>query len=506
MKLIECGMRLLSLIKRRKITLFWLIIILVPAVLSLREILLGTFSFWFDPARDLLLALNNLQKPTLIGVPTGIPGLFYGPYWLWFISLAMIVSKDPRIVTIIVLFIPYFVFFPLFLRRFDRIWGTAVSMAIWLIFIFNYRYYTNSLWNPHLAPLLFLILVSMIGIRSKPLPVLRYFLIGVVATLIVSLHFSFGIACLGATTIFLLLELIITHIKQRRNLLTKIRLFLCFIAGLITICIPTLVFEWRHGFMQIKTLVATVNNAVFFQTPAVGIRGLGKTDILNETLEQLTKLLQMPVLLVGILTLILVAKILFRRRRNFIDSGNYLNTFAYVLLVLFTVLGIFLTSKNPVWEYHFIAIEVILSILIGLLILKSKLVTYLALFWGIVIMLVQVNYVVSTLNFDLSSMSSYNTKLLITKKILEDAPDKFSVFTYSSAIYTYDFDYLFAWQTNKFHKTQIQESDVVYLIIPKTDPGILTDFIHYKTPDRDFSTQKTWEITDGTTIIKRQRK
>ena len=61
---------------------------LFPLFLSLKNIIQGNIPFWFDNARDFLLALGNLEKPTLIGPPTGIPGVFYGPYWIWLLSIS----------------------------------------------------------------------------------------------------------------------------------------------------------------------------------------------------------------------------------------------------------------------------------------------------------------------------------------------------------------------------------------------------------------------------------
>ena len=77
--------------------------------LSLRSVLWGGIPFWSDPARDLLLAWDNLHKISLIGPPGGIPGVFYGPYWLWILSLIQYVSLDPRVVTLTALLIPYFI-------------------------------------------------------------------------------------------------------------------------------------------------------------------------------------------------------------------------------------------------------------------------------------------------------------------------------------------------------------------------------------------------------------
>src|SRR3989344_5586868 len=101
----------------KKIKLIITLSILLPFFLFLNNIINGSIPFWFDPARDLLMALDNLKKPTLIGPPSGIPGIFYGPYWIWMASFSLIFSKDPRFTAVLVSFLPYFTVFPYILFR-----------------------------------------------------------------------------------------------------------------------------------------------------------------------------------------------------------------------------------------------------------------------------------------------------------------------------------------------------------------------------------------------------
>src|SRR6187551_3411896 len=94
----------------------WLFI----ACVQLHNVFSASIPFWYDPARDMLMGWDNLHKFTLIGPTTGIPGLFYGPYWIWMLSLGELFSKDPRIVILIVATLPYLILFPLGLYLFVR--------------------------------------------------------------------------------------------------------------------------------------------------------------------------------------------------------------------------------------------------------------------------------------------------------------------------------------------------------------------------------------------------
>src|SRR5258708_8759069 len=118
--------------------------ILLTCVFSLREILSGSIAFWFDPARDLLSALNNLHKLTLIGPTSGIPGIFYGPYWIWLLSFAETISKDPRIIALVVQSVPYLIIFPIILWRYKELFGTPVTIGLWLLFMLSFNSYATQ--------------------------------------------------------------------------------------------------------------------------------------------------------------------------------------------------------------------------------------------------------------------------------------------------------------------------------------------------------------------------
>lgn len=63
----------------KRLILLSIILSIIPALGVLQKVFLGDFAFWYDPARDMLSALSNLQKPTLIGPTSGIPGVFMDP-------------------------------------------------------------------------------------------------------------------------------------------------------------------------------------------------------------------------------------------------------------------------------------------------------------------------------------------------------------------------------------------------------------------------------------------
>src|SRR5258708_37703110 len=187
--------------------------ILLTCVFSLREILSGSIAFWFDPARDLLSALNNLHKITLIGPPSGIPCIFYGPYWIWLLSISLIFSKDPRIISIIIEFLPYFLIFPILLYKLFK--GDAI--ILWLLFFLSFGYYTSNIWNPYLAPLFIFVSYYLLltNFYQSKRDMYKIFLAGIVSGLALNFHISFTTGFIIGVYIFLFATIVSLYKKNR---------------------------------------------------------------------------------------------------------------------------------------------------------------------------------------------------------------------------------------------------------------------------------------------------
>jgi hypothetical protein len=453
---------------RRVINLIFSISYFYFAFLFLRSILWGGIPFWSDPARDLLLAWDNLNKITLIGPPGGIPGVFYGPYWIWANSLVLIFTKDPRFCALFVIFIPYFTIFPVLLWKLGKYIGHATAIAIWLIFMSIYgSSYATFIWQPYLVPIFITALtyIAANNILSKP------FLVGALAAMLVNFHLSFGIVtCLSISVLFFISWLIKTR---------KIGTLFFFVAGVLTVFLPFLLFETRHGFNQTRSFLTAVINSAVYNSASVGQLGMSKMEILSRF---------QPMVVVIIASLF--------TKISKVNKG----ALVFLLFNIFGLLMVFYTSKNPVWDYYFIGTETLFLLLTGVLINKSKV------FSSIIFIVALIIFGKHVLNFvrdpgaEFLSVPSLASKQLTAETIINDAENNsFKVFAYSPSIYTFDYDYLFKWLI-----PNRQTGQSTYLIIPpETSWAVKEDFINYKTPDADFET--LWEKIqpDGTTIIKR---
>lgn len=494
--------------KRKKFitTIILLVSILFPFYISIRDIAIDSIPFWYDPARDLLMAWDNFVKPALIGPPSGIPGIFYGPQWIWFLSLGLLFSKDPRAVAALILSIPYFTVFPFVLFKFAGIFGKRITLIIWLLFVFGYKSYTTYIWSPHLAPLFFLILVFLLIFTDREIKkvsnILSLFLAGIFAGLLVNVHISFGTVMTLAAVLFLA----VSHPKNR------ITAVFSFILGLLISFSPNLIFEMRHGFHQTQAILATVSTAFIYHATVTGLSGLTPPDIIKEFFGVLGKLLHTPQNITFVIYAVLSVYIL-KNYKKYLTGWGKLDKKLLLFLAVSTLclFAVYLSSKNPIWSYHFIGAEIIILFLLGLVMTKFEFLTNILTVFAAVLVFYNIYLLTLPSEVPLLKMSNLATKKHVVRLIYEDAKkEPFAVFTYSPAIYTYDYDYILRWfGTDKYPNQlpkDISQVKVAYLIIPKTSEPIMLDFINYKTPNKEFYTTNEWKINDGTVIIRRDKK
>lgn len=489
--------------------LFFILVSALPFLISVVDIYSGRIAFWFDPARDFLLALQNLKNPTLIGQPSGLPGLFYGPYWIWTISVLMVISKDPKLVTFLLLTVPYFTFFPFILYKITKEWGLFIFLSIWFLFIFNFGSYATQIWNVHYVAIFFLLAVYFfLKFENKKLYKYRYLLTGISLGILTNFHLSFGIP----TVVGFFITIIIIHVLEEKKLrLTFIKdLFIKlfnFTLGVFLAFTPFVLFEIKHNFIQLKTFITAVTDSIVYNSATVGQTGMTDNDILNSFFSKLTDLLgidfvHLPYLVGVILILIHLVPLITKTNLKIWERKLLILLFMISLVILFT----FVFNENPTWGYYFIGVELIFVLLIGLIFSKLYFFKFIILIFIFVSlinhksdmnkMFLKNNYT----NLDLGARTN------IVKKIFQDADRDFYYYSYSSAIYTYEYDYLFQWIDKRNERNVNKNSNLVYLIIPKVEKAIKIDFINNKAPSDEYETRKVWNMPDGSTIMKMVRK
>lgn len=494
----------------KKLILAFFLASLIPLALSLSNIYFGRIAFWYDPARDFLLALQNLEKPTFIGQPSGLPGLFYGPYWIWTISLWTLVSKDPRIVSFLLLTIPYFTIFPIILYQISRKWGIFIFLSIWFLFIFNFGSYASQIWNVHYAAF-FLLLVFYFLINpndKKYKNNIDFLFLGISTGLVANFHLSFGIPLV----VGIFISILLTHfLEYRKNILKHLVLqfkkLALYFMGILFSFAPFTLFEIRHDFIQTRTFLTAVTDSIIYNTASVGQTGMTDNDIIKSFLSKFTDFLSVPSEYIKyIFILIFFSAIivpLLIKTKLYISDRRLIIGLITVSVVMLTS---FIQNENPTWGYYFIGVEIFFMLFIGMFMSKMSYGKFLLIFFigfSLINHQADLRKIFSPNNF---TNSDLGTRTYIVKSIFNDAESNFQYAAYSSAIYTYEYDYLFKWQDENNEKNIDTNSKLVYIIIPKVSKETEEDFVNYKTPDKEYSMNKKWKIPDGTTIYKMVKK
>lgn len=493
-------------------------VLLFPLVMVMNTLISGNIDFGYDHARDFLSGLSNLHKFSLIGSTTGIPGVFYGPYWIWLISFGLLFSLDPRIVVFSILTIPYFTIFPYILLKFRKIFGLTTCIFLWLLFMLSTGVkYATSPWNPHPAPLLFLLIIyqatSLDFSKKGNKKYLSIFMIGLTQGFILSFHLSLGIGIAAGIIIFfifkLLADLVYNKDKKKKLLTSTFLRFAVFGTGIFVTFIPFLIFEIRHGFNQIQTALRVISSS----SAVVGVIGLNDGLILQSFFGKMGDLLSLPMLPASVsLFVVVIYYIYLFKKKKIKFSQNEINLLIFLISLSLGILSVYLSSKNPVWSYHFIGVEIIFLFLIGLIVEKIKILKIILGVWIVLFILLNLRATIDSFHqSQYINSSSLATEEYVTRSIIKDAgKNKFNVFAYSPAIYTYEYSYLFKWIGHRDISydpgANHTNSSLVYLIIPTTSDIIKQDFINYRTPPARFLTVKQWHLRDGTAIIKRQIK
>jgi hypothetical protein len=150
-------------------------------------------------------------------------------------------------------------------------------------------------------------------------------------------------------------------------------------------------------------------------------------------------------------------------------------------------------------------------LLIGLILNKFRFfIIPITLWMCILVIQQQIIPIITIRQVDTSTLGGYGAKRNIMKHIIADNKTNMSaVMVYSSAIYTYDYDYLFQSFPNIEYliqtKNTVPSSTVVYLIIPETEKAFEEDFVNNNTPPEQFNTVKMWQFPDKTKVYKRMR-
>ncbi len=440
------------------------------------HVFLGDLLFHTDIARDFLLiqdiAINH--KLTLIGPRAGgIPGMFFGPIWLYLNLPAFLIGNgNPLVIGYFWLFLFLFGVGAVFYIS-KKIFVTAVGLIAITIFIYSIIFlapgYTQSFAPVFLSPILLYTVYLFVEKRKICHLCWSVFLCG----LLIQFQPAFGSII---TAITFLLSLIIL-IKRRH-----IKYLLVWIVIIIPLA-TFIVFELRHNFLQTHVLFNFIfhhSSLAFAQITFMQIaqnRFGGFLDSVN-LININTPLINAFFVLLNVF----IFTVWFKSEK----SGQR----TFILLIYLYFIGFWITTflfKGTVWDYYYWGLFPLLSIALSSLFLKVDKRLFLVLYTILTLLMIKNGY--NTVREWQNKIYAKNTSSWIVNKevadyIYKDADQNFGYYVYSTDRLGYSKKYAMSYvgETGNypFSGTLCAKKPLTYLIYGPTGPGSITNPVKWK--------------------------
>jgi 4-amino-4-deoxy-L-arabinose transferase-like glycosyltransferase len=463
-------LNLSSFFKKEFIILY--VVILIGAFLRLEGVFTNSFAFTYDVGRDMLSLWEIVynHKIILIGATTGIPGVFYGPWWYYLLSpFFLIFSGDPQGIALImaiigILSIPLFYIFGK--RRGGRFLG--LSLALLTSVSPSLISLSSQIWNPNIAPffvLLVLLVLERIYTLKNKVKSYYFFALGLLLALNIDIEILWGI-------LFSIGVLVSFFILYRKSVNLKKILYLFF--GALIILSPRIIFELRHSFIMTKSFLAflsdkTIDQKVDFYR-FLENRTLFHIDEFSKTFIQANNIIS---ILIFVFT-IFIAILLYKKGSLLIKQFTLTSI---IILIVFYV-GSFI-FPHALWPHYFVGLPIIYILLfcLSLYLLKVKLKNNLipGLILAVLFVLtINSMSVIQNLNKPLwqGDASVYRNQLEVIDYAYMEANGKpFKYVTYTPPVYDYTYQYLFKWYgKNKYKYEPVVEAPTAFFIL-EPDPG-----------------------------------
>lgn len=409
----------------------------------------GIFAFNYDQGRDFLAVSKIIETkhPVLIGQTTGLQGIFYGPWWYYFLSPIFYITKgDPHKIALIFAFLGILtiVAFYLLLNSITRNKFIAFSLATVTAFSGNWMLGSTNIWNPTLTPIfltIFLYLIHKISANPKRL----YFLgLGVISLLVADTTASFGA--------FLAIFILFSPLIFKKHLFLKN--YLWTFAGSLIIILPRIVFEVRNHFLMTKSLIQYLKEPKIYAKhmtifERITERGDQYFSIFSESFTRKETLLALTLLIVVSVVCIFIFK--GKKTKKLIQKDFFVKYLFFLLLMSFLF---FVIYPDNVWGYYLVGLPVLFLALLAKIFQFALNISYIK---PVIYFLLPALFL---FNLDKSLLppykadwqgdgGTYNNTKRVVDYIAEKTPKDYSLYSYSPAFFDYPVDYLKWWYGKK---------------------------------------------------------
>lgn len=426
----------------------------------------GLFAFTYDQGRDLLEVSKIIwdHNFTLIGPTTGLAGIFYGPWWYYFLVPIFILSNgDPQkiayifaLIGILSLILLFF-----FLKRITENFLLAFSLAIIACISNTWMFGPIALWSPTLTPALLLGFFYSAYCLFKAKTAKHFFLLGIFAALVLDTSAAFGV--------FLIAYLFLQPLIFRKIFLDK--RFTLTILGVLLVALPRIVFELKNNFLMTRSALSFISNPKVFGVQLTFVQRLQERaksfiEIAESAFTNNNKMF----LVIEVLAIVIFVFIILKRKK----AGTQLSNDSFLKFAISLVVCLFAFSAiypDTVWDYYLVGLPTAI-ILIAAIILNYA--------WAIKPMQTAVIlfllFVIS-INFDKSLLppyratwqgdgSTYNNPKAVVNYLVKERPSVYSLHSYTPARFDYPIDYLISLNVKKgLIKPPEDNKKTMYLII-----------------------------------------
>ena len=487
-------------------SIIWIFLAAIPRRLIFP--LKGLFAFNYDQGRDFLAVSKIIWEKdlVLIGQTTGLPGIFYGPWWYYFLAPVFFVSGgDPQRVAIFFAVLAIFstVFLYLLLKTLTE--NTFLSLILATIAAFSNLWMFGSphIWNPSLTPIFFMISIFALHKIATGSNSFYFLIYGLSVFLAIDTTASFGA--------LLFIFFIISPVLFKKLLFKK--QFLFAVLGAFIILFPRILFDLRNNFLITKSLVT------YFANPKVYGDKLPVFERSVSLLEQMLRILAEgftngnKALAIAFIALILsVLLVLLKKNKRILSSFKKDFIFLYLSSLLLATIIFFIIFPDNVWDYYLVALPTLFILLVG------KILSYGYQIKILKFPIVGVLLVLIFLNFRTDLIPPYQVKwqgdgatYINEKKVMDYITSQnqhdFSFFAYTPAIFDYPFDYLILWYSKRgLIKAPQANQQIMYLVIREASTGKYHSSGWYGDKTRDKTEVVDKEEFPGDLLIEKHRR
>lgn len=425
--------------------LFLFFILFFYLLIRLTPLLFHNVVYTYDQGRDFLKTAEVFlyKNPTFIGPTTGIMGLYHGAWWYYILGVPFLLLKgNPIAFYYFIFFITFFTNL-LFFYFLKKIFNEKIALFLFFLITFSPYFISKSAFvgNTTLVFPFFIafLLINFFILEKKQKNNKVFSLLGLSLGFIFEFEFGFGFLLIPLYFLLILL------IKDLRKTFFNIKNFLYFIFGIFIPIIPRLLFEFRNGFIQTKTLINYLIQPHYFNPKPFD-------QVFNDRI--LTFIDYAKAIFNHPLIAFIFYFILFKNFCSCFIKKNVIYKKAYsFFLVLF--LGLFIFANlygDNFWRYYYEGIEYLILFILALFFYQKKenqLVNKLIKFTVVTTIFIFI------VNFQLKATVEKSTGLITRERIVnfvlekENNLNNYCVIVYTPPAIPYTYDYLFLYQEIK---------------------------------------------------------